>query len=305
LHFPVGSAHDPPGEWGPSGWEGRDVVQVDQFTYGVVTPILSYGLSVLGSLLGLVGTARAREISDGGRRARWLILAACSIGGTGIWSMHFMAMLGFTLTGQAPIRFDLGITLASLLTAIVVVAIGLFIVGYGKPNLFKILAGGLFMGLGVAAMHYTGMAAMDIPAQVTYDTNLVIASVVIAVVASTVALFFTVTMKKPLAVTIAALIMGLAVNGMHFTGMFALRVIQPEPKLESGILGSLLLGPIVIFVIVVIIVLLASLLNRGGDGDVGDPTIRIFQPPPDPDGASPSGAPRQRTSAAAFQRRNR
>jgi NO-binding membrane sensor protein with MHYT domain len=285
-------------------------VQVDQFTYGAVTPILSYGLSVLGSLLGLVGTARARELADGGRRARWLILAACSIGGTGIWSMHFMAMLGFTLTGQAPIRFDLGITMASLLTAVVVVAIGLFIVGYGKPNVFKILAAGLFTGVGVAGMHYSGMAAMEIPGRVAYDTNLVIASVVIAVVAATVALWFTVTIKKPVALTVAALIMGLAVNGMHFTGMFALRVIQPEPQPQSGILGSLLLGPIVIFTVAVIIVLLASLLNRGADADSGDQTIKIFQPPAEatPGGAAgpvPPTAPRQRTSAAAFQRRNR
>ena len=80
-----------------------------------------------------------------------------------------MAMLGFAVTGEAPIRFDLGITVASLLTAIVVVAIGLFIVGYGRPSALKIIAAGIFTGVGVAGMHYTGMAAMQIPATVTYD----------------------------------------------------------------------------------------------------------------------------------------
>jgi NO-binding membrane sensor protein with MHYT domain len=277
-------------------------VQLDQFTYGAVTPILSYGLSVLGSLLGLIGTARAREIADPGRKARWLILAACSIGGTGIWSMHYMAMLGFTLAGNAPIRFDLGITLASLLTAIVTVGIGLFIVGFGKPRVIKILAAGIFTGLGVAGMHYSGMAAMQIPGRVSYDPTLVIASIAIAIVASTVALWFTVTLRKPVALTIAALIMGLAVNGMHFTGMFALRVDALQPRPLTGVLGEVLLGPIVIFVVAVIVVLLASLLNRGSERDAGDPTIRIFQPPAD---MPPVMHPPARTSAAAFTRRQR
>src|SRR5262245_13495623 len=169
---------------------------LDQFSYGVLTPAFSYGVSVLGCLFGLIATARARRIADGQRRAGWLTLAACSIGGTGIWSMHFIAMLGFSVEDEPTIQFDLGIALASLITAIVVVAIGLFIVGYGRVSALKVMAAGIFTGVGVAGMHYSGMAAMQIPATVSYDPKLVGASVVIAIVAATVALWFTLVLNR-------------------------------------------------------------------------------------------------------------
>jgi NO-binding membrane sensor protein with MHYT domain len=239
---------------------------VDQFTFGVVTPILSYTLSVLGSLLGLVCTARARTI-DPARRGRWLVLAAWSIGGTGIWVMHFMAMLGFTVPG-ATIRYDLATTIASWLTAIVVVAIGLFIVGFGRPTPIKIILAGTITGFGVAAMHYTGMAAMHMDATVHYNQRLVIASIVIAVVASTVALWFTVTVKGRGQLLIAALVMGVAVNGMHFTGMYAMSVTPLATSREvSGFLPILFVVPIAVFVIMVVVVLLTALISRTDAGE--------------------------------------
>ena len=270
-------------------------MHVEHFSYGLLTPGLSYALSVLGSLLGLVCTARARAMADNGRRARWLILAAWAIGGTGIWVMHFMAMIGFRVPGLQ-VRYDVTITLASWITAIVVVGIGLFIVGFGRPSALKIIAAGVFTGVGVAAMHYTGMAAMRVPASVEYDRNLVVASVVIAVVAATVALWFTVTLRRWWLITIAALIMGVAVNGMHYTGMFALRVFNPSAHAVQGITPFTFLGPIVIFVVAVIIVLFGALLNRSGADTGGDATMRL-RPPPGPDAGA--AAPR-RTSPSAF-----
>ena len=80
-----------------------------------------------------------------GRRARWLILAAWAIGGTGIWVMHFVAMVGYSITGSQ-VRFDLRITLASWLIAIIVVGIGLFIVGYASRPRSQDVVAGLFMG---------------------------------------------------------------------------------------------------------------------------------------------------------------
>ena len=278
---------------------------LDQFSYGALTPVLSYGVSVLGCLFGLIGTARARRIVDGQRKAGWLILSACSIGGTGIWSMHFVAMLGFSVTGEPPIRFDLGVTVASLLTAIVVVAIGLFIVGYGQPSAVKVVAAGVFTGVGVAGMHYSGMAAMQIPASVTYDPKTVAASVAIAVVAATVALWFTVTLRRGPALAIGALIMGVAVNGMHFTGMYAMRVTNYVPRPVRGIMPAVLLIPIVVFVIGVIFMLLVAMLSRGGLAENGEETLRIVAPRT-PFVPEPESAPRVRTlrtSAAAFTRR--
>jgi NO-binding membrane sensor protein with MHYT domain len=278
---------------------------LDQFTYGALTPTLSYFVSVLGCLFGLIATARARRIVDGQRRAGWLTLAACSIGGTGIWSMHFIAMLGFSVKNQSAIQFDLGITAASLLTAIIVVAIGLFIVGYGRVSALKVIAAGIFTGVGVAGMHYSGMAAMQIPANVSYDPKLVGASVAIAIVAATVALWFTLVLNRPVALTIGALIMGLAVNGMHFTGMYALRVSQYFPRTVTGISPLLLLAPIVAFVIAVIFMLLVAMLTRAGVADHGEDTLRIHtsQVPIMPDTEGGPQARTLRTSAAAFSRR--
>jgi NO-binding membrane sensor protein with MHYT domain len=260
---------------------------------------------VLGCLFGLIATARARRIVDGQRRAGWLILAACSIGGTGIWSMHFIAMLGFSVKNQSPIQFDLGVTAASLITAIIVVAIGLFIVGYGRVSALKVIAAGIFTGVGVAGMHYTGMAAMQIPATVSYDPKLVAASVGIAIVAATVALWFTLVLNRPVALTVGALIMGVAVNGMHFTGMYALHVSQYFPKSVTGISPLVLLAPIVVFVIAVIFMLLVAMLTRAGVTEHSEDTLRIHtsQVPIVPDGEGGAQARTLRTSAAAFSRR--
>ncbi|MBO0867485.1 MAG: signal protein, partial [Micromonosporaceae bacterium] len=150
---------------------------LQQFTYGAVTPVLAYALSVLGSLLGLVATARAQSTVE--HRARWLVLAAWALGGTAIWTMHFMAMIGFSVE-ESPVRYDIAGTVASWLISVLVAGIGLFIVGYGRPSVAKVLIGGPLTGLGVAAMHYTGMQAMHVNGVVVYDRAQVIASVVIA-----------------------------------------------------------------------------------------------------------------------------
>jgi NO-binding membrane sensor protein with MHYT domain len=241
--------------------------EIDHFTYGWITPTLSYALSVLGSLLGLTCATRVRDAPNAGRRAWWLIMAAWAIGGTGIWVMHFMAMLGFGVASAA-IRYDVATTAASAVIAIVVVGIGLFIVGLGRPNVIKVLLGGLFAGLGVAAMHYTGMYAMRLDGEVSYDRQLVITSIVIAVVAATVALWLCITVRKPIAIIGSALVMGVAVNGMHFTGMFAMSVRLHEPTgALTGATASNLLIPIVLAVIFVVIGLIYAMLAAPTDED--------------------------------------
>jgi NO-binding membrane sensor protein with MHYT domain len=273
-------------------------VHIEHFTYGALTPGLAYALSVIGSLLGLVCTVRARAMTNNAQRARWLLLAAWAIGGTGIWVMHFMAMIGFSLAGL-PVRYDVAITVASWITAVVSVGIGLFIVGFGRPSAIKIIAGGVCTGVGVAAMHYSGMAAMRIPGRITYDRDLVIASVAIAVVAATVALWFTVTLRNGVIITVAAFIMGIAVNGMHYTGMFAMDVVDLNTKPVAGLLPLSFLVPIVVFVLAVVVVLMVALINRSGtDGD-GAGGGRAEAPPPAPY-PRPSDFGGRRTSPSAF-----
>ncbi|MEV4534195.1 MHYT domain-containing protein [Asanoa sp. NPDC049518] len=299
------------------------MAHIDQFGYGWITPALSYALSVLGSVLGLICAQRAREAHGTAQRSWWLMLAAWAIGGTAIWSMHFMAMLGFSVTG-APIRYDIGLTAASALLAIVMVGIGLFIAGTGRPMLVKVIIGGVVAGLGVAAMHYTGMAAMRLNADVHYDTTRVALSIAIAVVAAAVALWLATNVKGTLAVIGSALVMGVAVNGMHFTGMYSMSAqLHEERGSLSGATASNLLVPIVLAVILVVIGLVYAVLaaptadDRAGAeylqnrmaGRTDGPTT--VAPAPDPhglaarvDGAKPAQpGPDPQGLASRFQSR--
>jgi NO-binding membrane sensor protein with MHYT domain len=197
---------------------------VHNFSDGVFNPALGYVMSCLGAFLGLRCVTRARA-HEGRARARWLVLAAVAIGACGIWAMHFIAMLGFTIPGQS-ITYNVPVTIASMLIAIAVVGVGLFIVGYGDGSVPRLAVGGLIVGIGVASMHYLGMAAMIMPDTMSYNPVLLALSVVIAVVAGTVALWIG-TWVRGIGATIgASLIMGVAVSGMHYTGMAAMHVHQ-------------------------------------------------------------------------------
>src|SRR5579863_6216307 len=183
-------------------------------------------MSCVGGYLGLRCVTLARAYT-GMARARWLGLAAVAIGAVGIWAMHFIAMLGFSVPGE-PILYNVPQTVGSMLLAVAVVGTGLFIVGFGAAEgggrWARLVAGGVIIGVGVAAMHYMGMSAMSMPGAMSYDSPLVVASVVIAIVAGTAALWIGTWIRGSAATVGAALVMGVAVCGMHYTGMAALRV---------------------------------------------------------------------------------
>ena len=204
------------------------MIHVNNFSNGALNPVLAYLMSCVGCFLGLRCTTRAQAY-QGAARARWLTVGALAIATTGIWVMHFIAMLGFTIPGQT-IRYNVVITIASMLIAVVVVGIGTFIVGFSRGGTRPLLAGGLILGIGVASMHYLGMAAIRVPDSLTYNPALVAASVVIAVVAGIAALWAALRLDTVWSTLVASLIMGVAVSGMHYTGMAALRV-QAAPGL--------------------------------------------------------------------------
>ena len=194
----------------------------NDFSYGLLTPALGYVMSCLGAFIGLRCTTRARAYA-GRARARWLALAAVSIGVTGIWVMHFIAMLGYTIPGET-IRYNVPVTVLSMLLAVIVVGVGLFIVGFGGDGYRPLLIGGVLAGLGVASMHYMGMAALRMNAAMTYHLPLLAVSVVIAIVAATAALWAALRLRGVWSTLGAALIMGVAVSGMHYTGMAAMSI---------------------------------------------------------------------------------
>src|SRR5258706_1155009 len=179
---------------------------------------LSFTISVLGAYCALQWAAQIRHRS-GWHRFGWVAGSAVARGGGAIWSMHFIAMIACRL--PMAVSYDGTLTLASLLVAILVTGIGLSTVGVRASSTPRLLAGGLFTGLGVAAMHYTGMAAMRLPAAATYRPALVIASILIAVVGATAALWIAFNMGGGWQRLVSSLVMGVAVCGMHYTGMAA------------------------------------------------------------------------------------
>ncbi len=217
---------------------------LDHATFGWLTPVLSYVMACMGAALGLRCTVRALGATGRSRR-NWLITAASALG-TGIWTMHFVAMLGFGVSGT-DIRYDVPLTMLSLLVAMVVVCAGVFAVGYGRDRGRALVLGGLTTGLGVASMHYLGMAAMRLHGHVSYDPMLVGLSVLIAVVAATAALWAALNIKSPVAVAAASLVMGAAVSSMHYTGMFAVRVdVTPSGAVLPGATSMQFIFPLAV-----------------------------------------------------------
>ena len=152
--------------------------------------------------------------------------------------MHFVAMLGFTIPDQT-ITYSVPVTILSMLIAVIVVGIGLLIVGFGSSRWRTLLLGGLIIGLGVASMHYIGMAAMKMPDTVRYNNVVVVLSVVIAVVAGTAALWAALRLATVGATLVASLIMGVAVSGMHYTGMAAMHVYgSQDPGMLAAMAGG-------------------------------------------------------------------
>ncbi|MFF5147220.1 MHYT domain-containing protein [Streptomyces sp. NPDC013157] len=233
---------------------------VSEFHYGLVTPIAAYLMACLGAVLALRCTTRSIGRGRGEKRFGWLALGAVSLG-CGIWTMHFIAMIGFSVDG-ALVSYDAGRTVLSLVVCIAVVAVGVFLVGYRGSRAVTLGAAGVLTGLGVAAMHYLGMTAVNTGGTVHYDTAVVVLSVVIAVVAATAALWAAVSISTVWATLGASLVMGAAVSTMHYTGMSAVSVhvaqAQAGGQSSTSLLAFLLVmlaGPVAALILAAAIVM--------------------------------------------------
>ncbi|MFG2638480.1 MHYT domain-containing protein [Streptomyces sp. NPDC048362] len=241
---------------------------VDGFSYGAVTPVVAYLMACIGGALGLRCTSRYLLVT-GSWRPAWLALGAAAIG-SGIWTMHFVAMMGFSIEGTA-MHYDKPITFASLALAIVMVGVGIFIVGYRGATGTALFTGGTITGLGIASMHYLGMAGVRFHGRFTYSTPTVAASVVIAVVAATVALWAAGRVHGFPGSVGASLVMGLAVSGMHYTGMAALGVRLDGPSHaaasgpEASVLAPMLIGPLAFLLLVGAVVIFDPMLMARAD----------------------------------------
>jgi diguanylate cyclase (GGDEF)-like protein len=193
-------------------------------TYNAWLVALSLIVASLASYTALDLAGRISLLRQAAHRQAWLLGGAAAMG-VGIWSMHFIGMLAFSL--PIPLGYDTVITGASLGIAILVSYFALYVITRKQLTLLRLLTGGVLMGFGIAGMHYTGMAAMRMQPGIDYDPVLFAASIVIAIVASIAALWIAHTLSDAAQSNViakrilAALVMGFAITGMHYTGMAA------------------------------------------------------------------------------------
>lgn len=193
------------------------------------------------------------RVARGEARLLWLGGAAVAMGG-GIWSMHFIAMLALHL--PVGFAYDLPLTLLSLLIAAVATGAGFAVAALGRAapgatargdraTPLPLLAGGLCLGLGIAGMHYVGMAAILAPGRIVYDPVALAVSVLVALVTATTALHLALSDIGRIRRILAALVMGAAISGMHFIGMAAARFV-PDPAAHADEVAGVPVPPAIL-----------------------------------------------------------
>lgn len=203
--------------------------------------------------------------SSGHHRRIWLATAAIVMGG-GVWAMHFVAMLAYRMPGME-FGYDPLLTVVSLLVAIAATFASFSVMARERVSMNVLLGAGVFMGIGVVAMHFIGMAAMKMNAVLSYDPLWTGVSVSIAVCASTTALWLAFGNRSPIHRALAAVMMGAAVSGMHYAGMKAAIFSSGDRRivdtLSTGISQTALaLGVTVAAFIILFIALSASVFDR-------------------------------------------
>lgn len=209
-------------------------------------------------LAGRVGAVRSRY--------RWFWLACGSFAlGAGIWAMHFIGMLAFEL--PIPMAFDLSITALSLGIAVLSSGMALYVMRRPRVNGATLSASAALIGIGISAMHYTGMLAMRMSPPIQYTPMLFVASVLIAIAAALVALLIAFHLRSQhsgIAVAMklgSAVVMGIAISGMHYTGMAAAKFAPGSVCLAIDSTSAIASGGLAVAVGVVTLVILVGTLG--------------------------------------------
>lgn len=231
-------------------------------SYNATLVAFSYFIAVLASYTALTLGGRIHE-SRGKARSVWMLGGACSMG-IGIWSMHFVAMLALHLPIE--VKYDTKLVLLSIFFAILASGIALSVTDGKRLTWRRLAIGSLFMGAGIASMHYTGMAAMRMNADRHYDPLWFTVSILVAVLVSAAALAITFKLKgagdaKGALLKISAgLVMGAAVAGMHYTGMYATSFVAHHhgTPTSEGLNASLMAYAIGLATLIVLCVTLVT-----------------------------------------------
>lgn len=234
-------------------------------SYTTSLVVMSLCVAILASytaldLAGRIATAQGRTVY------LWITGGAVAMG-VGVWSMHFIGMLALRL--PFALGFDLDLTALSLLIAVLSSGFALWLVSQPRLPAWQLAFGALVMGAGIASMHYTGMAAMRMTPGIDYDPALFGASLLIAVLASGAALWIAFNLRRNtpyvrLARSGAAVVMGVAIVGMHYTGMAAARFADDSfcTAAQTGLSGKGLDNLVLVTSLAVLVIaLLTSLLD--------------------------------------------
>jgi len=242
-------------------------------SYNIWLVFLSLALSVVASYAALSIASRIPYVD---RRSLWLWLGGGAISmGLAIWSMHFVGMLAFHI--DIPLAYDIPLTELSILFAIIASGAALIVVRTGYRNLTSLIIATFFMGSGIAAMHYTGMEALQMLPGIIYDRFLFILSLMIAYVASFIALvmFFSESGDSEPAHRIynnkrliSSVLMGVAIAGMHYTAMEA-AIFSPGAVcgalgkgIASGVMSVLIIIGVTLIIIITLLLLMLDIKLR-------------------------------------------
>lgn len=241
-------------------------------SYNLTLVLLSFAVAASASYVAL--DLAVRVAASRGRAALYWLASGGTVMGLGVWAMHFIGMLAYEL--PIPVAYDVGITLISLAFPIAFSIMAIWLVSRPKLSREHWLAGGFIMGMGIVAMHYTGMAAMRMQPAIRYEPSLLATSMLIAVFASLAALWLCFTLRgsrgrqAALQRSVAAIVMAFAITGMHYTGMAAARFAPDSVCLAVDVLSVdndvLALG----IALAVMLIILATLALSMFDSAAGE-----------------------------------
>ena len=207
-----------------------------------------------------------------------------------VLSIHFIAMMGFSVPGAA-IRYDTFLTVVSGITAIVVMGTALYLTLFDQ-SMIRLLLSGPVAGLGVVSMHYMGMASMNIHGEMNHDLFWIVTAAVIAIMASTTALWFASRIRGQVAIISASLLMGVAVSLMHYAGMVGVHVEPADADFQGAPEGAAafdLMLPLIVGLFVFVLICSLFLL-LGADDDRAPRTTKQPVRPTTPSHPLPSSA---------------
>ena len=198
-------------------------------SYDLNLVLLSFLIAVFSSAIAIQITASAISVKKKNLRLLMLTSGSIALGG-GVWSMHFIGMLAFTLCTS--VSYQPGLTFLSMLPSIAASWVALDLISKKQLAKTQLLIGGVLVGAGIGTMHYMGMAAMQMSVALRYDLPMFLLSILVAVVLAVIALWVRFGLRRfNLAAhwltLLSSVVMGAAISGMHYTGMAAARFVPP------------------------------------------------------------------------------